>query len=260
MKTSIVIPSTNSHFKYLDKVFLSYVNQTMKPEEIVVSVANGHLINKEEVDALKSKYSEHFENIEVILHNRVVPEGPNRGEGTKVASNELIMYNDSDDLAHPQRVEIVKQAFETYDINHLNHSYSFEERFDVIKEVVTVESQVMFNMFFPSFVSWDQKDRALKRCGLYINPIRKTRPSIVYGPLGNALPYGCRDYFNMDITAGSLCILKNVTDVIHWEWDVDVSYDYDFCMDTLFHFNSSILIDAPLIWYNKIGNMEWFCK
>ena len=170
MKTSIVIPSTNSHFKYLDYVFLSYTEQTVKPEEIVVSVANGHLINKEEVYALKSKYSAHFENIEVILHDRVVPEGPNRGEGTKVASNELIMYNDSDDLAPPQRVEIVKQAFATYDINHLNHSSSFEERFDVIKEVVTVESQVMFNMFFPSFVSWDQKDRALKRCGLYINP------------------------------------------------------------------------------------------
>jgi len=245
MKTSIVIPSTNKHFKYLDYVFLSYAEQTVKPEEIVVSVANGHLINQNEIDNLKDKYKIFFENIEIILHNKVVPEGPNRGEGTKIASNDLIMYNDSDDLAHPQRVEIVKQIFKTYDINHLNHSYSFEEQFNLITEVGIVESQDIFDMYFPEFVSWEQKDR-----------IRKNRPRRVYGPKGNSLPYGSG--FDVDITGGSLCILKNVTDAINWEWDVDISYDYDFCMDTLFYFNKSILIDAKLIWYNKVDNMEWF--
>jgi hypothetical protein len=54
MKTSIVIPSTNNHFKYLDKVFLSYVKQTVRPEEMVVSVANGHLIRRENIDTLKA--------------------------------------------------------------------------------------------------------------------------------------------------------------------------------------------------------------
>lgn len=245
MKKSVVIPSTNEHFKYLDKVFLSYVNQTIKPEEIVVSVANGHLINKVDVDNLKGKYTEHFENVEIILHDKVVPEGPNRGEGTKVASNELIIYNDSDDLAHPQRVEIVAGAFDQYEINHLNHSYSFEEHFAPITQVKTIESQAIFNMYFPDFVSWDQKDR-----------IRKNRPRKVYGPKGNSLPYGSG--FDVDITGGSLCILKSVTDVINWEWGMDVSYDYDFCMDTLFYFNKSLLIDSELIWYNKTGNMEWY--
>jgi len=245
MKTSIVIPSTNKHFKYLDYVFLSYTQQTVKPEEVVVSVANGHLINQSEINDLKDKYKVFFENIEIILHNKVIPEGPNRGEGTKIASNELIMYNDSDDLAHPQRVEIIKRMFDLYDINHLNHSYSFEERFDLITNVETIESQDIFNMYFPSFVSWDQKDR-----------IRKNRPRRVYGPAGNSLPYGSG--FDVDITGGSLSILKSVTDIINWEWDVDISYDYDFCMDTLFYFNKSILIDSKLIWYNKVNNMEWF--
>jgi len=245
MKKSVVIPSTDKHFKYLDKVFLSYVDQTMKPEEIVVSIANGHLVNKEEIRTLKSKYSQYFENIEIILHNRVVPEGPNRGEGTKVASNELIIYNDSDDLAHPQRVEIVSNAFDQYEINHLNHSYSFDESFYSITQIKGIESQAMFKMYFPDFVSWDQKDR-----------IRKNRPRKVYGPKGNSLPYGSG--FDVDITGGSLCILKNVTDIINWEWNMDVSYDYDFCMDTLFYFNKSMLIDSALIWYNKTGNMEWY--
>ena len=62
----------------------------------------------------------------------------------------------------------------------------------------------------------------------------------------------------VDITGGSLCILKSVTDVINWEWGMDVSYDYDFCMDTLFYFNKSLLIDSELIWYNKTGDMEWY--
>ena len=245
MKKSVVIPSTDKHFKYLDKVLLSYADQTMKPEEIVVSIANGHLVNKEEIREIKDKYSWYFENIEIILHDRVVPEGPNRGEGTKVASNELIIYNDSDDLAHPQRVKIVDTIFNKYDINHLNHSYSFEEEFNSITKIGIIESQDIFDMYFPEFVSWDQKDR-----------IRKNRPRKVYGPKGNSLPYGSG--FDVDITGGSLCILKSVTDVINWEWDMDVSYDYDFCMDTLFYFNKSLLIDSKLIWYNKTGNMGWY--
>lgn len=245
MKKSVVIPSTDKHFKYLDKVLLSYADQTMKPEEIVVSIANGHLVNKEEIRKIKDKYSWYFENIEIILHDRVVPEGPNRGEGTKVASNELIIYNDSDDLAHPQRVKIVDTIFNKYDINHLNHSYSFEEEFNSITKIGIIESQDIFDMYFPEFVSWDQKDR-----------IRKNRPRKVYGPKGNSLPYGSG--FDVDITGGSLCILKSVTDVINWEWDMDVSYDYDFCMDTLFYFNKSLLIDSKLIWYNKTGNMGWY--
>jgi len=245
MKKSVVIPSTDKHFKYLDKVFLSYVDQTMRPEEIVVSIANGHLVDKEEIRKLKNKYSWYFQNVEIILHDRAVPEGPNRGEGTKVASNELIMYNDSDDLAHPQRVEIVDTLFNEYDINHLNHSYSFEEQFDPITKIGIIESQDIFDMYFPEFVSWDQKDR-----------IRKNRPRKVYGPKGNSLPYGSG--FDVDITGGSLCVLKNVTDAINWEWDMDVSYDYDFCMDTLFYFNKSLLIDSKLIWYNKTGNMGWY--
>ena len=56
------------------------------------------------------------------------------------------MYNDSDDLAHPQRVEIVQQCFEDCDINHLNHSYSFNEGFKRIERATTVESQTMFDL------------------------------------------------------------------------------------------------------------------
>ena len=247
MKTSIVIPSTNNHFKYLDKVLTSYVRQTLKPNEIVISVANGHLVDPSDIEQLKNKYKESFENIEIITHDRVVPEGPNRGEGTKVASNELILYNDSDDLAHPQRVQVVTQLVQDLDINHLNHGYSFEERFEQIQQAQVLESSEMFHLYFSDLLEVPQEERT-----------RAKRPRKVYDRLGNSLPYGSG--FNMKITGGSLCILKSVTDVINWEWDMDVSYDYDFCMDTLFYFNKSALTDAPLIWYNKTGNMEWYSK
>ena len=248
MKTSVVIPSTNNHFKYLDAVLTSYVRQTIKPEEVVISVANGHLIDQLHVQQLKNKYKEFFENIEIISHNKVVPEGPNRGEGTKVASNELILYNDSDDLAHPQRVQVVKQAFENFDVVHLNHAFSFDEKFSQLQAFEMVESDAIFEMYFPSFLSTPQNER-----------IRANRPRKVFDKNGSSLPYGAGMGLKQ-ITGGSLCILKNVTETIEWEWAMDVSYDYDFCMDTLFYFKKSILIDAPLIWYNKTGNMEWYSK
>ena len=30
------------------------------------------------------------------------------------------------------------------------------------------------------------------------------------------------------------------------------AWDYDFCMDVLYHFNKSMIINTPLIWYNQI--------
>ena len=248
MKTSVVIPSTNNHFKYLDKVLASYANQTLKPEEIVVSIANGHLVDSLHVQQIKDKYKDVFENVEVITHDRVVPEGPNRGEGTKVASNELILYNDSDDLAHPQRVQIVKQIFQDLDVVHLNHAYSFDEKFSNLETLEMVESDVIFKTYFPSFLSTPQNQRT-----------RANRPRKVFDKQGKSLPYGA-GLGLFQITGGSLCILKSVTETIKWEWAMDVSYDYDFCMDTLFYFNKSVLIDSPLIWYNKTGNMEWYSK
>jgi len=251
MKTSLIIPSTNNHFQYVDCILNHYEKGTVKPDEVIISVSMAHLMDKQYLEDVVLKYGNSFESLKIIPHFRKIYEGPNRGEGSKIAQNELLIYQDSDDLPHPQRIEIIKYFFENYDILHLNHGYNFEERFEKedIEQVKYKQSNEMFDLYFPNFKNTEQEKRT-----------RDLRPRKVYDSLGNSLPYGSGFGPEWNITGGSTAILKNVLDKINWEWTMDVSYDYDFCMDTLFYFNKSMLINSPLIWYNKIGNMNWACN
>jgi|10_taG_2_1085330.scaffolds.fasta_scaffold08661_5 hypothetical protein len=250
MKTSLIIPSTNNHFQYIGCILEHYKNGTVKPDEVIVSVSKAHEMDKREIKNIVSKYDNCFENLKIVSHFRKVYEGPNRGEGSKVAENDLLIYQDSDDVPHPQRIEIIKYFFENHDILHLNHGYNFEEKFEKlnVQEIENKKSHEMFDMYFPDFKEMEQVKRT-----------RKTRPRKVYDSLGNSLPYGSGFGPDWNITGGSTAILKSVLEEINWEWTMDVSYDYDFCMDTLFYYNKSMLINVPLIWYNKTGNMNWAC-
>ena len=111
MKISLVIPSTPNHFRYLDCILKHYENGTEKPNEVIISVSEGNIINPQFVEELKSKYNDSFKRLEIVLNNRQVMEGPNRGIGTEHSTCEYITYHDSDDIPHPQRIEIIKHFF-----------------------------------------------------------------------------------------------------------------------------------------------------
>tara|TARA_B100000287_G_scaffold86833_1_gene79454 strand:- start:62435 stop:63184 length:750 start_codon:yes stop_codon:yes gene_type:complete len=249
MKTSLVIPSTNNHFHYVDCILKHYAAGTVRPDEVIISISNGHLMDVDAICNLQNKYENSFDTVNIVSHNMTVPEGPNRGFGSRSAKNEIIIYQDSDDIPHPQRIEIIKHFFKNENILHLNHSFTFAQEFNQIKidSVRSKNSSDLFSLYFSDFLNVEQDKR-----------IRQNRPRKVYGPAGNSLPYGSG--FGWSITGGSTAIKKEVLEKINWEWNMDVSYDYDFCMDTLFYYNKSMIIDSPLIWYNKISNMKWACR
>jgi glycosyltransferase involved in cell wall biosynthesis len=49
--------------------------------------------------------------------------GANRNRGSAIARGDVLIYQDADDLPHPQRVEIIAGLFEKYRIDHLMHYY-----------------------------------------------------------------------------------------------------------------------------------------
>ena len=126
MKTSVVIPATPGNFVFLNSVIQNYAEGTVKPDEIVVSLSNGCYVDG--VDALEKRFSSVFEDFKVLIHDKVMVQGPNRDAATMATKNEIIISNDADDVPHPQRVEIIKHFFETQPILHLNHSYQKNER------------------------------------------------------------------------------------------------------------------------------------
>jgi hypothetical protein len=241
MTLSLVIPSTPNHFQYVDCIIKHYLNGTVIPDEIIVSVSDSHQINPKIFNLLKKKYLKSYPNLIILKHTHMVPEGPNRGEGSKVAKYDLISYHDSDDIPHPQRIEIIKHFFNKFDIKHLNHSYKCEIGFDIIdfEKIKYVLPNDLYNSHFG-----ENNDYTERPLNLFPNP--------------DNISYGCMSDFL--VCGGPTTIHRSVLDTIKWNQDRILSYDYDFCMDVLFTLKKSIVIDSPLIWYNKISNASWACE
>jgi hypothetical protein len=222
MKTTVFIPTTPNHIKYVPKIIDTYLAGTCLPDEIIVSISMAHMIGKETKDILVQK------GAKILEHNSQMLIGPNKQWSKEHSEGDIILYNDSDDFPHRQRIEIVKKIFEKYDILHMTHSYKrvphdmdFDINFDDIK---IVESDTLHNLYFPN--------GDFKEC---------TKITQAYG--GGA----------MMTHAGVPCIRKELLDTIIWKhpskYLLGICEDYEFCMETLFKHKKSITIDAELYLY-----------
>lgn len=233
MKISIFIPTIPNHIKYLDKLFHYIYDSTVIPDEVIMSVSDYNKCDKNIINTIENKYK-----INIIKHDKIMLAGPNRQVSKDSCFGDIIMYQDADDLPHRQRVEIVKYFFEKYDIVHLNHSYlpnnTLDFKIDNYDDIKMINSQEIFDKYFPSNVL----ENCINYCGAY----------------GSG--------FNLPFHAGVPCIKKEVLDVVKWKDRDELTYspswniksfkgaeDYEFCMETLYHFNKSILIDSKIYSY-----------
>ena len=108
---SVVVPCAHSHVVHLVEVVGALYAQTRKPDQIVVAVSG---CEASELPKL---------NAEVVHSRDRQTAGANRNRGTAVSRGDVVIYQDADDLPHPQRVEIIAALFEKYEIDHLMHGY-----------------------------------------------------------------------------------------------------------------------------------------
>lgn len=119
-KMSILIPCHYSHFPLLEELLQAYAEQTVIPEEVVISLSQYQEVEIGSIDALEQK-TWPFKLI-VLKQPKKCAAGTNRKLAAQASSGEILMCQDADDLPHPQRVEIVKYIFENYLVSHLIHS------------------------------------------------------------------------------------------------------------------------------------------
>lgn len=232
---SLFIPTIPNHIKFLDEILFTYLNKsTVIPNEIVVSVSNYTTISPD----ILSPIIENYQNVKFILHDKVMLAGPNRQVSKDFCSGDIIVYHDSDDLPHIQRLEIIKYFFDNYDILHLSHSYDTKENYNEslidIDKINYITSDIMNKDYFPNNI--------LEECPKYCN---------AYG-----------GGYNIAIVAGSIAIKKEVLNHIKWKNRGELSFspgwdnygykgaeDYEFNMETTFHLKKSMLIDSKCFFY-----------
>lgn len=120
--TSIIIPCHPLHIDFLEPLLKRYSEQTVLPDEILVSISE-----KERADPEKIKKIEKTPwpfRLKILLSSERLFPGANRNRACSIASKDLVICQDVDDTPHPKRIEVIKEVFSKYKIIHLIHRYN----------------------------------------------------------------------------------------------------------------------------------------
>ena len=140
LKVSVIIPCYHGHFQHLKPLLELYCNQTIIPEEIVISLSEANKVPQTELAYLEN-HSWPFKLV-ILKTDTQLFAGANRNNAADIATGELLICQDADDIPHPQRVEIIKYAFENYKIEHLMHY--FTQKMEKYSEVYDLNN--IFNL------------------------------------------------------------------------------------------------------------------
>jgi len=240
MKTSIYIPTVPNHFKYLENIVTTYLNGSELPDEIIIGPAIADPKDRHMVDSLEYILSK-YDIVKIFPHMGYLEAGPNRQRALFLCSGDIVLYQDSDDMTHGERVYWIKTLFEAYpDTMVINHSYVFmgtelPKELSQPKHILT--SETLRPMYFPN----DRLEDAKRfRC---------------YGE-GLAWP----------VHAGAACVRREVLEQVHWkkmdqqviapkipleQYSGAYSEDFEFCFQALFELNKSMVVDSPLYYYRR---------
>jgi hypothetical protein len=104
----------------------AYQNQTIKPDEVVVSLSEVEKLQQSQIDFLERGLWDF--KLVIIRNDGRVADGQNRTKAMDRSTGDILVFSDADDLPHPQRIEITKYIFENYEVDFLLHSFAFARK------------------------------------------------------------------------------------------------------------------------------------
>lgn len=114
---SVIIPCVPQHLIYVYSLLMHYTRQTQLPYEIVIALSEDSKKNKNLIKIIKKQRWPFKVKIKATSKKQYA--GQNRNRGAKVARGDVLIFQDADDVPHPQLVEIVRHFFATKPIVHL---------------------------------------------------------------------------------------------------------------------------------------------
>lgn len=238
LTVSVFIPTIPKHFQYLDNIIYKYNNMSKeKPDEIVVGVASNWGSNE-----IKNPDLSKYDNVKIIPCKTNLEVGSNRQQAKDYTNSDIIVYQDSDDFPHSERIHWIKKIFsENTDIWVINHSYVFmgqniPEKLEMNCEII--KSDELKKLYFPN----NKYPEDAKGLGCY------------------------GKHMKFPVHAGAVCIKREVLNFISWKkmseykifnplpsgnYKGAYAEDVEFCLDCLWELEKNAIINLPLLYYRK---------
>lgn len=130
MKIGVAIPAYVGHINNLFKLLDSIQNQTYIPDKVSVSCSS---TKETDFDLYVEKIKQYSFPLQIITSEEKKCAAQNRNiAASKLTGIDYITFIDADDIMHPQRIEILVQAFKQHDCDIILHNYSYLESLDDI--------------------------------------------------------------------------------------------------------------------------------
>jgi glycosyltransferase involved in cell wall biosynthesis len=137
------IPISFKHFNLIDTAIESILNQSLKPNEIILIISEfkDEIKTQQKIEDIKIKVEKNQINFKFQTNSQIQYAGKNREIAYHLSESQLIIYQDADDIPHNQRNEILlKYHLETKAI-HLIHGWNNQTNQELnLKNIVKINS------------------------------------------------------------------------------------------------------------------------
>jgi len=210
LRASVVVPCAHQHSVRLAELLDHLNKQTRKPDEILVALSGC------EAPALPSHVR--------LLHSAApCTAGKNRNRASEAATGDVLIYQDADDLPHPQRIEIVLALFERYEIEHLMHGYIY----------TMGETWSIGHPGKPS----DHR------------PLPIELPPVSIKEATEKSSYRSEPLHTTIVTSGEVCVMRSTWEKVRWPERRMAGEDYEFNQAIFKMFKRTVTTNVPLVVY-----------
>jgi glycosyltransferase involved in cell wall biosynthesis len=236
LKTTICIPCVPEHWQSLEAVLMAYKVGTEVPDEVVVSLSDCDKLTSQAIRDLEARYSSVF-NFKLIRNSQRLSAAKSRQVASNMALGDILIYQDADDLPHPQRVEILRSLFElNKEAMHVGHPFTMTgEAFQKIGNFLDVPVLPLTSLY-----------------RTYLHESLTPNVPVIerLGAFGEWLPNSThRGRF----ANGAPAVRKSVFERVQWTDDLKFfkSEDCEFNFAVLMAYNQSFFVDHPVYFYNS---------
>lgn len=223
---SVIIPCYPPDLDVLPVMLESLRNQTRLPLEVIVALSE---TSKEDGLRLDKKYSGYPFSVRFCVTAKKQFAGQNRNRGAAAATNGILVFCDSDDECHPQKIEITWDVFAKYDPKLFLHGFKRNRSGFDLYDKGKIPLITIRQLFDNTFGNPPQRDNSLF---IFVD-----RPATVKWTEG-AHPHH-----------GYPAVRRDVFEKVRY-CDLRVGEDTKFCLDVLWEFRSAVYADASLVNYH----------
>jgi len=138
LSISVLIPCVSYHAKLLDNLLHILKYQTVAPKEIIISLSSISKLSEERLNSIRELEKREYPfALKILYHHEDLWASGNKNRAAAVATGDILVVQDADDIPHIQRIEVIKYFFEQHkDMIHLCHGYFLRHNMTVIKHNV----------------------------------------------------------------------------------------------------------------------------